>query len=107
MSEPFEEDKAEDVRIVGKFIDFYGLAHRYHFSFQARKEQDIYGKQKILCIVDKQEISTVIDLLKPEAKTNVCIKGKATKDREDKIDKIKVEWVNTDPDYNPDQTAII
>lgn len=106
MNEPFDEKEATEVKIVGKFIDFYGLAHRYHFSFQARKEQDVYGKQKILCVVDRDEISTMIDLLKPEIKSNICIKGMATKDREGKIDKIRIDWANTDPDYNPNQLSL-
>lgn len=107
LSEPFDETKASETKIVGQFVDYYGLAHKYHFSFQARKEQDIYGKQKILCIVDDDKIEEILDLLKPNNRKNVCIKGMATKDREGKIDKIKIEWINEDPDYNPEQTSMV
>ena len=107
LSEPFDETKATETKIVGQFIDFYGMAHKYHFSFQARKEQEVYGKQKILCIVDDAEITKILELLKPENRKNVCIKGMATKDRENKIDKIKIEWVSEDLNYDPDQTKII
>lgn len=107
MSEPFEETKAEEVKVVGQFVDFHTLAHRYKFSFQARREQEIYGKQKILCIVDINMVSEIVDLLKPENKKNICIGGKATKDAEGRLDKIKVDWFNEDINFNPDQTRLV
>jgi hypothetical protein len=107
INEPFEEDKAIQMKIIGQFIDFYALAHRYHFSFQARREQDLHGKQKILCIVDTDQISKVIDYLKPENKKNVCIVGNGTKDKDGKTDKIKIRWVTEDLNYDPNQTKII
>lgn len=107
LSEPFDETKAEEVKIIGQFIDFYGMATKYHFSFQARREQEKYGKQKVLCIVDENETSKILDLLKPDNRKNVCVKGMATKDRESRIDKIKIEWINEDPTFNPNQTSII
>lgn len=108
IKEPFDEEKAEEIKITGKFIDFYGLAHKYHFSFQARKKQDDIGKQKILCIVQESEISKIIDYLKPEnSKNNITISGKATRDFENKVDKIKIGWINEDEDYNPNQQKIV
>ena len=107
MAEPFEEKKAVEVKIIGQFVDFHGLAYRYKFSFQARREQEEYGKQKILCIVNENSVSEIIDLLKPENKKNICISGKATKDLEGKIDKIKIDWFNEDPDHNPDQIGLV
>lgn len=107
MREPFDEDNSFEVKIVGKFIDYYGLAHRYRFSFQARKSQETHGKHKILCIVENDSVSDVIELLKPHKKGNVCIFGRATKDKEGKTDKIKIQWINEDPDFNPNQTRII
>lgn len=106
MKEPFDEESAKEEKIVGKFVDYYGLAHKYHFAFQARKKQDDFGKQKILCIVSQSLISRTLDYLKPENKGNVCICGKATRDWEGKVDKIKIEWINEDEDYNPHQTEI-
>lgn len=108
IKEPFDEANAEEIKITGKFIDFYGLAHKYHFSFQARKKQDDIGKQKILCIVQENEISKVIDYLKPEnSKNNITISGKATRDFENKVDKIKIEWINEDDNYDPNQSRIV
>ena len=97
LSEPFEDDKSFDQMIIGRFIDYYGFAHKYHFSFQARKQQDKIGKHKILCMVETKEISKILDLLKPEneSKGNVIIIGKATKDSEWKIDKIKIDSIHT------------
>lgn len=106
MNESFDETNAKDEQIVGKFVDFYGLAHKYHFVFQARKKQDDIGKQKILCIVKEDQISKILDYLKPEFSKNVCIFGKATRDWEDKVDKIRIEWVNEDENCNPGQTVI-
>lgn len=107
IREPFDEKNAEDIKIIGQFVDFYGLAHKYHFAFQARKNQDDVGKRKILCIVDKGKISEILDYLKPENNRNVCISGKATRDWEKKIDKIKVDWVNEDENFDPTQMKII
>lgn len=104
LEEEFDATKAEQTRIIGKFIDYYGLAHKYHFSFQARKNSDEIGKQKILCKVDKLRISEVIDLLKPENQArNICIFGNATKNCEGKIDKMKIDWFGVDEDYDPSQ----
>ncbi|MFZ2193480.1 MAG: hypothetical protein WAV31_04525 [Candidatus Moraniibacteriota bacterium] len=108
LDEEFDETKAEEIKIVGKFVDYYGLAHKYNFSFQARKDQDEIGKQKILCKTDNLNISEIIELLKPEKQEkNVCIFGKATKNNDDKIDKIKIEWINEDENYNPNQKKLI
>lgn len=105
--DPFNEKDAEPVSIIGRFIDFYGLAHKYPFAFQARKQQDVFGKQKILCMVNEKDISNIIDYLKPNNSKDLCIAGKATKDFDGKIDKIKIDWFSEDPDFNPEQTAII
>lgn len=107
MVEPFEEKNATEVKLIGQFIDYHTLAHRYKFSFQARKNQDEHGKQKILCIIEESKISEILDLLKPENKKNVCVSGKATKDLEGKLDKVKIDWFNEDPDYNPDQESLL
>lgn len=107
MAESFEDELATDEKVEGQFVDFHGLAHKYKFSFQVRKRQEEYGKQKILCIVDDTSISEILDLLKPENKKNVCIKGRATRDQEGKLDKIKIDWFNVDANYNPDQTTLL
>lgn len=107
MNESFDETDAKEETIIGKFVDFYGLAHKYHFAFQARKKQEDFGKQKILCIVNEDQISKILDYLKPEFDKNVCISGKAIRDWENKIDKIKIDWVNEDENYNPNQSTII
>lgn len=107
MSESFDENDAKEETIVGRFVDFYGLAHKYHFAFQARKKQEDFGKQKILCIVNEGQISQILDYLKPEFDKNICIFGKATRDWENKIDKIKIEWVNENENYNPNQKRFI
>lgn len=106
IKEPFDESKAQDMKIIGKFVDYYGLAHKYHFSFQARRSQNEIGKQKILCIVDEGRISEVIDHLKPERSANMSIFGKATRDADGKVDKIKIDWISEDINFNPDQTTI-
>jgi len=106
MNEAFDETNAKEETIVGKFVDFYGLAHKYHFAFQARRKQDDVGKQKILCIVAENQISTILDYLKPEFDKNVCIFGKAIRDWDNKVDKMKIEWVNEDENYNPNQMKI-
>ncbi|MBU2580003.1 hypothetical protein KKF19_03570 [Patescibacteria group bacterium] len=106
IREPFDEENAEEIKIIGQFVDFYGLAHKYHFAFQARRRQDDIGKRKILCIVDKEKISEILDYLKPENTKNVCISGKATRDWERKVDKIKIDWINEDENFNPNQTRI-
>jgi hypothetical protein len=107
MSESFDEQDATDETVKGQFVDFYGLAHKYKFSFQARKKQEEFGKQKILCIVEDAMISEILDLLKPENKKNICIHGKATRDQDGKLDKIKIEWFNVNPDYNPNQERLV
>lgn len=104
LDEDFDESNAEERLIVGKFIDYFGMARKYHFSFQARKNIEGIGKQKILCKLKSITISEVIDLLKPEnQKKNICIFGKATLDKEGKVDKIYIEWINSNENYNPDQ----
>lgn len=108
LEEKFDESLAGEVRLVGKFVDYYGMAHEYHFSFQARKEQEEVGKQKILCKVDKTKITEFIDLLKPEnQERNIYICGLATKSSDGKVDKIKIEWVSFDQNYNPHQKKMI
>lgn len=107
LSEPFEESSAIEAQVKGQFVDFHGLAHKYKFSFQVRRQQEDYGKQKILCIVEDSKISEILDLMKPENKKNVCIHGKATKDKEGKLDKIMIDWFNEDADYNPSQTTLL
>lgn len=107
MNEPFDEESATDMKIIGQFVDYHGLAHRYHFSFQARREQETYGKQKILCIVENEKVSQIIDYLKPENRKNVCIFGKGTKDRDGKTDKIKIEMITEDLNFDPYQIAIV
>ncbi|MDR2063822.1 MAG: hypothetical protein LBQ02_03490 [Candidatus Nomurabacteria bacterium] len=106
MNEGFDDEKATEERIVGQFVEFHGLAYKYRFSFQARKEQDKYGKQKILCVVDDNKTSEILDLLKPENKKNICIHGMAVKDFMGKLDKIKIDWFNENPDYNPNQMEL-
>ena len=107
MEEEFDELKAENIKIIGKFVDYYGMAHKYHFSFQARKNQEEIGKQKILCKTEGLSVSDIIELLKPEKQEkNICIYGKATKDQEGKIDKIKIIWFNADENFNPQQNRL-
>lgn len=107
LNEDFDEASAKPERIVGKFIDYHGLAHKYHFTFQARKNQSETGKQKILCKVDESRASEFIDLLKPEhQEENICIGGKATQSPDGKIDKIIVEWFSKDVNYDPEQTKM-
>mgnify|MGYP000567548374 FL=1 len=52
-------------------------------------------------------ISEIYELMKPENKGNVCIKGKAMRDKESRLDKIKIEWINRDENYNPNQTELL
>jgi len=107
LDEKFDEAQAQEIKIAGKFVDYYGLAHEYHFSFQARKEQRETGKQKILCKVEESKIAELIDLLKPEnQKKNVYIGGLAVKTADGKIDKIKVAWFSYDEFYNPKQPRL-
>lgn len=104
LEEDFDESKAINIKIIGKFVDYFGMAHKYHFSFQARKNQEEIGKQKILCKTEGLNLSEIIDLLKPEKQEkNICISGKATKNNDGKIDKIKILWLNEDENFNPDQ----
>lgn len=107
LEEEFDESKAQNIKIIGKFVDYFGMAQKYHFSFQARKNQEEIGKQKILCKTDDLNVSEIIDLLKPEKQeNNICISGKATKSSDGKIDKIKIDWVNEDENFNPDQKSL-
>ena len=84
------------------------MAQKYHCSFQARREQDRIGKQKILCILNSEkQKDEVLDLLKDREKNHIVhIFGRATRDWEDRIDKIKIEWINSNENYNPNQTII-
>ncbi|OGH86414.1 MAG: hypothetical protein A2493_01195 [Candidatus Magasanikbacteria bacterium RIFOXYC12_FULL_33_11] len=106
FDEDFDESKAVQMKIIGQFVDYYGLAHKYHFSFQARKNQEEVGKQKILCKTDKLNISEIIDFLKPENQKNICISGQATLNKEGKVDKIMIEWINEDENFNPQQNNL-
>ena len=107
LLEPFDERKAEEVRIVGRFIDSYGLAQKYQFALQVREDVGMYGKQKVLCEMPAELISPTYDLLKPENRKIVTVKGLATRDNENRLDKMKVEWYSDDPDHNPDQTDMM
>jgi len=108
LEEDFDEQSAEDMKVTGKFIDYYGFAHKYHFSFQARKDQQKIGKQKILCRVETSEISKIIDYLKPENQNkNIYIFGLATKNKEGKIDKMKIEWISENENFNPNQGSFL
>jgi hypothetical protein len=107
LLEPFDERKAEEVRIVGRFIDSYGLAQKYQFALQVREDVGMYGKQKVLCEMPAELISPTYDLLKPENRKNVTVKGLATRDNENHLDKMKVEWYSNNPDHNPDQTDMM
>ena len=107
LLEPFDEKKAVEVRIVGRFIDSYGLAQKYQFALQVREDVGMYGKQKVLCEMPAELISPTYDLLKPENRKNVTVKGLATRDNENRLDKMKVEWYSDDPDHNPDQTDMM
>jgi hypothetical protein len=106
FDEDFNESNASRVKIVGQFMDYYGLAQKYHFSFQARKKQGEIGKQYILCIVPEQEIANIIDYLKPGNKKDLCIYGKAQKNAEGKYDKMKIEYISQQEDFNPDQVEL-
>ena len=103
LQEEFNEENSEEIKITGKFIDFFGMAQKYHCSFQARREQGKVGKQKILCILNSEEQKDkVLDLLKDRDSQNILyIFGRATRDWDDRVDKIKVDWINTDENYNP------
>ena len=107
LLEPFDERKAEEGRIVGRFIDSYGLAQKYQFALQVREDVGMYGKQKVLCEMPAELISPTYDLLKPENRKNVTVKGLATRDNENRLDKMKVEWYSNNPDHNPDQTDMM
>ncbi|MFC1637813.1 hypothetical protein ACFL2R_00170 [Patescibacteria group bacterium] len=109
LNESFDDSETEQIKIVGKFVDYHGLAHKYNFSFQARKNQEDIGKQKILCIIEGDKISDIaIDFLKPKnQKKNICIFGEANRNSEGKIDKIKVEWVNEDENFNHKQRKLV
>lgn len=107
LVELFDKDKAEEVKIVGRFIDSYGLAHRYQFALQVKRDTGKYGKQKVLCDMPAELISPTYDLLKPENRKDVLVKGLATRDSENRLDKMKVEWYSDDLEYNPDQTSLL
>ncbi len=107
LEEDFDEKHTVEKRITWVFVDYYGLAHKYHFSFQARKNQDEIWKQKILCIIDPEMISQAIDYLKPENSHNVTICWNAVLDSEWKVDKLKIKWISSDPNFNPNQTKLI
>lgn len=95
LKEPFDESRAEPVSIQGKFIDYYGMAHKYFFSFQVRKDVEKYGRRKVLCLLPKERVSAVLDMLKPENNPTVLLSGRATRDKENKLDKIKIEsWTD-------------
>lgn len=107
LDEDFDESKAKSRMVEGTFVDYYGLAHKYNFSFQARKDQHRVGKQKILCIVEQSNESEAIDYLKPKnRKKNICIFGKAIENNEGKIEKIKILHISKNPDFNPDQMEL-
>lgn len=107
LREPFDELRAEPVTITGKFVDYYGLAHKYFFSFQVRRDIEKYGRQKILCLVVKERVSEILDLLKPENAKNVTLSGLATRDKENRLDKIKVDlWVD-EQGVSSDQQELI
>ena len=110
LEEDFNEDEAiSNEKIIGQFVDFYGMAHKYHFAFQSRCDQERTGKKKILCIVNEKDIDPVFDLLKKSYKNKkfkVCIGGSVVKDNEGKIDKIKIEWISEDENFDPKQDKI-
>lgn len=108
LKEDFNELESENIKLEWKFIDYYWLAHKYHFSFQIRKDDKTNWKQKILCIVDNSKISDILDILKPwNQDKNLYIYWKATRDNEWKIDKIKIEWFNKDKNYSRNQMELI
>ena len=104
LAEGFDEDKAREVTIYGRFLDYRGMATKYRFSFQARKNTKEYGKQKVLCIVEDQTMeASILDLLKPQNKKNIILNGLATKSWDGNLDKMKIKWFDENPDYNPEQ----
>lgn len=103
MEEEFDIDDAEKIKIVGRFIDFHGLARKYHFSFQARKDVENFGRQKIHCMTEELDNSKILDLLKLENAKNVCVHGWATRNWEGKVDKMKIEFVCANERENPYQ----
>lgn len=104
LSEGFDVDRAKEVTIFGRFLDYRGMATKYRFSFQARKNTKEYGKQKVLCIVEDQAMeSQLLDLLKPQNKKNIVLNGLATKSWDGSLDKLKIKWFDESPDYNPEQ----
>ncbi len=108
QNQEFDEENAVEMKLVGQFMNFYAMAHKYKFTFQARKNQEEVGKQYILCIIDGSKINEFIDLLKPENKErNVCIWGKATKDIDDKVDKIKISHWSYDESDDPNQQKFL
>lgn len=107
LNDTFDDTKAERTVICGKFMDYYGQAHKYHFSFQIRKNVEEDGKLFILCMVPEEQIEPIIDLLKPKnRKKYVYLHGYANRNTDGKIDRFKVITVSQDADYNPDQLVI-
>lgn len=106
QKEPFDDSRAENVTLEGRFVDYHGLAHKYFFSFQVRRDTEKYGKQKVLCIVPTEQVSKILDLLKPENERNVVVVGKATRDRENRLDKMMVESWADDTGHGSDQEKL-
>lgn len=106
LNEGFDETNAKEEKITGRFVDYYGLAHKYFFSFQARKNQDRFGKQKILCMVEEDSIDDLLDLLKPKNQKDVTVFGLATRDFEGRVDKMKIQWFSENEDFNPNQGTL-
>lgn len=108
LDEGFSEDKAKEVTLYGRFLDYRGMATKYRFSFQARKNTKEYGRQKILCIVEDPAVeASLLDLLKPQNKKDIALNGLATKSWDGNLDKLKVNWVNENPNYDPKQLEML
>lgn len=109
LKEDFEDDKAEpDNKIVGQFVDYYDLASKYHFAFQARKNIETVGKKKILCVVPEENFSMILDEFKKTKKDrkNLCLSGSIIRDADGRVDKIKVDWISTNENYDPSQLSL-
>lgn len=106
MWESFKEEEAKEVTIIWQLIEYHWLAHKYHFTFQARKEQEKFWKQKILCVVDEDQHSKYIDLLKPENKWNIKVIWLATFDNDDKVDKMKILNFTKNLNIDPNQESL-
>lgn len=106
IAEDFDEKKAERIdRIIGQFTDYFDLASKYHFAFQPRKNTSRFGKNRILCIVPKKYIGMIFDEFKKEKKdrNNLVIGGIINKDEDGNIDKIKIEWISDNENFDPQQ----